>query len=498
MILRKLTHTFWKFWAHPVRAEPIAAFRISIGLVVALDTSLTLLPHTADWFGPDGLYPTVAYQYFVSSMWRWSIIDPAWSIEVLQILLALMILCGLLTALGLFTRGATIGLWVLLVSFHMRNPVILNGGDVLLRSAVFLLMLMPAGAAWSLDNAVRARLLRPVQPSVLRKTSALFFTHAVLWGEVFRGERATGWIRPWSLRLAQLQLCIVYFFTGIDKLRGVSPDSGAFGDWVGGHAVFKALNHGTISRFAIFGDLPWWLFAPATWLTLGWEILFPLLVLWRRTRWYALSFGVLLHVGIWLTMEVTHFSFTIMAFYWLFVPAVILMDMAGKSTGSVERRKYLLFYDGMCPICKKSQRTVKKLDWLGRFEYADVHDRELAERELPEVSYGDMLREMYVKRPDGKYFGGYDAFRAMAPVLPLCWPLVPFMWLPGAKFIGKRIYKWVARNRYKYAKCDDEFCSLHLKLLAGNEVTDEVVAKIVDLHQKYRASKQEPEAQATG
>lgn len=496
--MRNPLTVFWEFWTKAIRAEGAAAFRITIGLIVAADTAITLLPHTADWFGPDGLYPVRSFENFSGSLWRWSIIDPAWSVGTLEVLLWVLVACAVLTALGLFTRVATVGMWLLLLSFHMRNPVILNGGDVLLRSAVFLLMLMPSGAAWSLDNLVRKRLLRPIQPTLIRKLMALPFTHAALWGEVFRGESSTGWIRPWSVRLAQFQLAIVYFFTGVDKVRSVNPDTGQLGDWLGGHAVFKALNHGTISRFAVFGDLPWWVFAPATWLTLGWEIGFPLLVLWKRTRWYALSIGVLLHVGIWVTMEVTHFSFTIMAFYWLFVPAVILMDVAGKGTGSNERRKYLLFYDGMCPICKKSQRTVAKLDWLGRFEYADVHDRDRAEAELPNVTYGDMLKQMYVKRPDGSYFGGFEAFRAMAPVLPLCWPLLPFIWLPGARFVGKRVYKWVARNRYKYAKCDDEFCSLHLKLLAGNEVTDEVVAKVIDLHQKYKNTQQEPGALAEG
>jgi predicted DCC family thiol-disulfide oxidoreductase YuxK len=170
--------------------------------------------------------------------------------------------------------------------------------------------------------------------------------------------------------------------------------------------------------------------------------------------------------------------------------------MAGKATGSSKKRKYILFFDGMCPICKRSRRTVERLDWLGRVEYADIHDREYATGQLPEVSYADMLKEMYVKRPDGKHFGGFDAFRALAPVLPLTWPLIPFLWLPGARFFGTKIYKWVARNRYRYAKCDNEFCSLHLQLLAGKEVTDEVVQKVVDLHERYRKAQQTEDSSA--
>lgn len=478
----------WRFWIAPVRAEPAAAFRITIALIVLLDTGFSLLPWTADWFGPDGLYPADAFKAHVASDWRWSIIDPDWGVEALRFTLFALMAAAALSVCGLLTRAATIVMWVLLVSVQARNPIILNGGDILLRAAAFYLMLMPAGASWSLDNVIRRRVLRPVLPGVARKLAAAVFTDPSRWGEVVRGEPPTGWVRPWSLRLAQIQLCVVYFFTGVDKLRGVNLKDGFLGDWLGGHAAYRALNHGTIGRFALFGDWPWWLFAPGAWLTLAWEIAFPVLVLWARTRWYALAIGVLLHIGIVATMEVTHFSFTTLAFYWLFVPAAILMDNAGKGTGELERRKYVVFYDEMCPVCKKSKRTLERLDWLKRLTYADIHNRRFADAELPEVTYADMLKQMYVKRPDGRYLGGYDAFRAMAAVLPLGWPAVPFLWLPGARFVGKRVYAWIARNRFKYAKCDNEFCSLHLKLLAGKEITDDVIAQVVELHRKYQGA----------
>lgn len=159
-----------------------------------------------------------------------------------------------------------------------------------------------------------------------------------------------------------------------------------------------------------------------------------------------------------------------------------------QDTGNRRDRKYILFYDGMCPVCKRSRRWVERLDWRGRFEFADIHDREFAGAELPEVSYADMLKEMYVKRPDGRYFGGFKAFRAMAPVLPLCWPLLPFLWLPGMAWLGGKVYRFIAKNRFRFAKCEDEFCSLHLQLLAGNRVDEETVRKVVELHEQRRES----------
>ena len=497
-MLKRLAKTVIDFWIKPVRAEPMALFRICISLIVLLDTSITLLPYAADWYGVTGLYPPESIQHYVDSYKRWSLIPAAASDETVRLGLWALIVCAAASTFGLLTRFATVGMWALLVSFHMRNPLILNGGDILLRASTFYVMLMPGGAAWSFDNLIRRRLMQPVQPGVIRKVLVLPFTHLARWDETFRGEASTGWVRPWTLRLAQIQLAVVYFFTGIDKVRGVNPGKGGYGDWVGGDAVGLALNHGTIARFEFLTGWPLWIFAPATWITLAWEVAFPLLVLWGRTRWYALSLGVLLHVGIFATMEVTHFSWTILSYYWLLIPAAVLIDMAGKATGSTEERINTVFYDGMCPVCKKSKRTLERLDWLGRLKYADIHDRQFAETELPDVTYADMLKQMYVKRPDGSYFGGYYAFRAMAPMLPLCWALVPFLWLPGAAFVGTRVYRFIAKNRFKYAKCDDEFRSLHLKLLAGNEVDDEVIAKVIALHEKYRASKPEPGAPATG
>jgi predicted DCC family thiol-disulfide oxidoreductase YuxK len=454
---------FIGLWVKPVRAEPVAAFRVSIAAIVLLDTLFSLLPDATDWFGVHGTFSPGQFEDWSNQWSRWSVLPteaPDW---LIYLLLGVLALSAVLVVVGLATRVASVAMWVLLVSFQVRHPNILNAGDTLLRCAAFYIMLMPAGAAWSIDNLIRRRL----------------------------GWRVDGWIQPWSLRFAQIQILVVYLYTGVEKLRGFKPaalsEGGYLGDWVSGWAVYKAMVHGTIGRFGeFFSQFPWWVFAPMTWATLAFEVLFVPLIWWRRTRWYVLAFGFMVHVGIFATMEVTHFSWTTLSYYWLFVPAAVLMDMAGKQTGSDIRRRYTVFYDGMCPICRKSKRTLERLDWLGRLTYADIHDRKFAEAELPGVTYADMLREMWVKRPDGKHFGGFKAFRAMAAVLPLCWPIVPFLWLPGAAFVGKRVYGFIARNRFRYAKCDDEFCSLHLKLLAGKKIDDEVIAKVVELHENRR------------
>src|SRR5690606_30884548 len=148
-------------------------------------------------------------EHYLRSWWRWSLLGASWSDSAVQAALWVLAGCALLSMLGLFTRVATVGMWALLVSFHMRNPYIVNGGDILLRSAVFLLMLMPSGAAWRLDNLLRRKVLRAL--GMARRVIALAFTHPALWAESWGGESSRGLIRPWSVRLAQVQLVVLYF-----------------------------------------------------------------------------------------------------------------------------------------------------------------------------------------------------------------------------------------------------------------------------------------------
>jgi predicted DCC family thiol-disulfide oxidoreductase YuxK len=164
--------------------------------------------------------------------------------------------------------------------------------------------------------------------------------------------------------------------------------------------------------------------------------------------------------------------------------------MNDAATTTNAKQPYRVFYDGMCPVCKKSKRALTRMDWFNRLEFHDIHDRTTAEKILPDVSYADMLREMYVQKPTGKHHGGYHALRALAPALPLMWPALPLMWLPGAAWLGGKVYRYIARNRFKRAACDSEVCSLHLKLMAGKEVDDEVVAQVIELHEKQRQHQQ--------
>lgn len=117
----------------------------------------------------------------------------------------------------------------------------------------------------------------------------------------------------------------------------------------------------------------------------------------------------------------------------------------------------LLFFDGHCGLCKRTVRTLTALDWLHRLQFVDFQNAQEHEKSAPEIPYEDLDRSMHAKFPDGKILRGFSAFRAIAWHLPLLWIAAPFLYVPGVKLIGDRIYAKIADRR---KTCTHESCKL--------------------------------------
>ena len=98
----------------------------------------------------------------------------------------------------------------------------------------------------------------------------------------------------------------MYTYTGFAKLPGST--------WHDGSALYYSLSDASYARLPVLMDslltMGWvqWLTRLATWISIGWEVLFIPLVLVRRTRWLALGVGALFHLGIFATIDVAMFS----------------------------------------------------------------------------------------------------------------------------------------------------------------------------------------------
>jgi predicted DCC family thiol-disulfide oxidoreductase YuxK len=109
-------------------------------------------------------------------------------------------------------------------------------------------------------------------------------------------------------------------------------------------------------------------------------------------------------------------------------------------------------------MCRRTVRRLHRLDWLHRLTFVDATSDERRERFAPGLTEAQIMMEMYVVEPDGR-FGGYEGVLRIARVVPLLWPLFLIGSLPGIRRLGHAIYRSIAANRIRQGHCTDEFCA---------------------------------------
>ena len=171
------------------------------------------------------------------------------------------------------------------------NSLPLSSAHQVMTVLLFCLLWAETGQVWSLDARWRQPPPRPVP--------------------------------AWPLWLMRCQVAIVYLSSGLHKF--------AYPAWRDGSAVHWALNLNAFHRF------PWHLpaaLAPLeallTWSTLLFELTFWALVLFRRTRPWALLAGVGLHAGLFLTLELGPFSLLMIASYICFLEPERTISLFGS------------------------------------------------------------------------------------------------------------------------------------------------------------------------
>jgi hypothetical protein len=267
------------FWFEPEATGSLAIFRICFG-VLALLWTLSLLPDLQAFYSRSGLLP----HQLAGGSGTWGLLRLFPGGET--VLFALLVTASLCLALGFGTRLAALVVFVGIVSFERRNPFVFNSGDGLMRILALYLALAPSGAALSLDR--------------LRRAPERF------WELPARA--------PWATRMIQVQFSTLYLSAAWAKARGAS--------WNDGTAVSYALRVGDLQRFAAPHFLSDSVLASnlLTYGTLAIEVALAVLVWNRALRPWVLGAGVLLHLGIDLTIRVGFFSLALFVMYLIWLP----------------------------------------------------------------------------------------------------------------------------------------------------------------------------------
>ena len=120
-----------------------------------------------------------------------------------------------------------------------------------------------------------------------------------------------------------------------------------------------------------------------------------------------------------------------------------------------------IIFDGQCAFCRRVLRMIARLDWRRQIRFYDGRDESCVARLFPMLRQSDLERAMYAVSEHGEVFRGFFAFRRLVWPVAALWPMLILFYLPGASFIGVRVYDWVSWHRHELG-CGSKACELPL------------------------------------
>lgn len=202
--------------------------------------------------------------------------------------LLLVIFLALLT-LGIGGRWLMWITWIIDVGFIQRNYAVNFGADIIAALFLFYMSFTQSCERLSILNFL---------------TKKKQFKQADILSSLM-------------IRMMQVQISVIYAYTGWEKLKG--------GSWWDGTALWSVMANPqmTTMDYSFLRAVPWTIPLVA-YLTILFEVYFPVLVAWRKTRYPLLLMGLLFHSGIAIFMGLWPFAAVMVSTYFLFIDANFL------------------------------------------------------------------------------------------------------------------------------------------------------------------------------
>ena len=302
--LRPALISWDRFWFTPSKPHTLALMRI-LGGGMLLYTHLVWTLGLTDFLGAKSWVTAAAASKLGTGLDGRNFTFSYLSIVESPALLWTLHLAGLvvfvLLTVGLFTRIVAPLALVITLSYCHRLTGALFGLDQVNVLLATYLAISPCGAVFSLDRYLARR-----RGAALPANAHVLTTIAT--------------------RLIQIQMCIVYLFGGIGKMRGEQ--------WWDGSAVWFAaanLEYQSVS-------LTWlvhqpWLIALLTHVTVFWETFYPVLIWPRLTRPIFLALAVAVHGGIAIFLGMPTFGLAMLIGNLAFVPPEFTEQLASMLCG---------------------------------------------------------------------------------------------------------------------------------------------------------------------
>ncbi len=284
--------TIYDFWFQPINLQRLAIVRVIVGATLFY---LALFRQAnINYFDISSPIPRDQALDLMTGPYRpmfaWFFWPDQWAFSMHLLLVGLL----LLFTLGLSGRLLTLFTWVVYTGFMQRNYSVLFGADYIGGILLLYLSMTQHSEFFTLKHRLFSRWLGAKKvaatPQDLTWTSAL---------------NSIGY------RFLQIQICIIYAYTGFEKLKGST--------WWDGTSLWTVFMNTqlTLVDLSFVKHIP--LVIPlATYTTVIFEIYFAFAMLNSKTRTPWLIAGVIFHLGIGLFMGLMPFSLLMISTYVLF------------------------------------------------------------------------------------------------------------------------------------------------------------------------------------
>ena len=388
----------------------LALLRIGLGFAVLVDVAIRAVSLVRDYTDA-GVLPRALlltnwhapydFSLLMSNGGTWLVVF----IFILITLSALSLLVGYRTKLALFVT------WFLLISIQARNPLILQGGDIVLRVVLFFGLFLPLARRYSIDALLH------VSQNTEKKVLS-FATMAYV-----------------------VQIFIFYFMTAILKTGSAWHADGT--------AVYQALSvDQLVTPLGIwlrqFPQICMYLTHITWWAELGGAVM--LLIPWwkGRIRVFGIFLFFCLQIGFNTTMRLGDFGLiAIIVTFGLLPP--LFWDTCTHVIRKIRRfshRGYAVYYDADCTFCARVVSGISQILML--------HP---ATQTYPSTIDAQKEKEMYthnswiVVSPDGISHYGFDGIIVLCRASVWAQIAAPILSLYPIRVCGAYIYRRIAERR---------------------------------------------------
>ena len=387
--MRRAWEAWDRFFFRAGTARVLGLHRIVFGLIVLYSFAF-LAKDVTTFFSDDGLLTSASSAQVFGANYV-TVLDwlrGPWGVRAA---LAAVFVSAACFTVGFQTRTSTAVLLVLVVSFHVRNFYVLQGGDTVIRTMLFFFLFAPAGAAFSVDS-LRRRLRSP------------------------GGVPAEVRVPPWAQRMIQIQVALIYLTASYGKLlRDRYWDGTAMYYMLGRLDIHMSGLEQLMNYPAVYTAM--------TVAAIVMELPLPFLLWFRATRPYASLLGVALHAWIMVFMVIPVFGIIMMTSYVAFAAEADLHRAVARMRRGAARRRGRLLVDTASREGARWGRLIPILDVLGRVDIEEASRR---------ADPGVAVPALRLLTPDGKTRDGLSALLWLCPRLLAVFRVIPALYLPGS------------------------------------------------------------------